>query len=375
MRIMQVPVRFYPYIGGTEQLCFYLSKELVRRGHEVKVICANEPPAEDGIIEGIQVRRLPYRFKIANTNITSYLYRELLRSDFDIIHTHLPHPWSADISVSVARKKNKPLFLTYHNDITGRGINRFIAGCYNFTALKFVLRQAQKIFITRGNYIQYSSFLRPFAQKIVVTPPGVNLDKFRPMNLTNDTGKHVIFFLSRLDRFHRYKGLEYLLQAVKKIKDKFPIQLNIGGEGELMEYYKMLAKEYGLQDFVAFLGKLQDEQLVKCYNLCDVFVLPSVSATQEGFGLVALEAMACKKPIIVTEIVGVAEEVKINNFGLVVKSSNVDELSHALEYLLSHKDKAREMGEKAYATVRNKYTWENHVDIVENEYKKAIRVY
>lgn len=372
MRIAQVPMRFYPYIGGTEQLCFYLSKELARRGHEVKVICANEPPAGDGIIEGIQIRRLPYRFKIANTNVTSYLHQELLRNDFDIMHTHLPHPWSADISALAARKKNKPLFLTYHNDITGRGINRFIAACYNFTALKFVLRQAEKIFITRGNYIQYSPFLRPLARKIVVTPPGVNLDKFRPMNLTHETGKQVIFFLSRLDRFHRYKGLEYLLRAIRKIKDKFPVQLNIGGEGELMEYYKILAKEYGIQDFVTFLGAVQDEQLVEYYNLCDVFVLPSISAAQEGFGLAALEAMACKKPIIVTEIVGVAEEVKINNSGLVVKSGNVDELSQALEYLLSHKDKAGEMGESAYAAVRNKYTWERHVDIVENEYKKAL---
>ena len=82
-----------------------LSRELVEMGHEVTVLCANEPESEkDDVIDGIKVRRLPYIGKIANTNITPRLPLEILRDDFDIIHTHLPTPWSADWSERMARE-------------------------------------------------------------------------------------------------------------------------------------------------------------------------------------------------------------------------------------------------------------------------------
>jgi len=64
----------------------------VKKGHVVKVICADEPAAGGGIIDGIEVKRIPYIGKVANTNITLSLGSALLKEDFDIIHTHLPHP-------------------------------------------------------------------------------------------------------------------------------------------------------------------------------------------------------------------------------------------------------------------------------------------
>ncbi|MBW2045839.1 MAG: glycosyltransferase family 4 protein, partial [Deltaproteobacteria bacterium] len=115
-----------------------------------------------------------------------------------------------------------------------------------------------------------------------------------------------------------------------------------------------------------------NQQVVRYYNLCDIFVLPSVSSTQEGFGLVALEAMACRRPVIVTNIVGVAKEVKVNNLGVVVEPKNVEQLSKALEDLFLDKNKLKDMGANAYNLVKDKYTWVRHVDIVEGEYLKAV---
>ncbi len=95
MRILQTPARFYPYVGGVENYVYYLSKELVKRGHEVKVMCAREPKLESKEIDGIEVERLDYIGKTANTNLTLSLPRRLLKEDFDVLHTHLPTPWSA----------------------------------------------------------------------------------------------------------------------------------------------------------------------------------------------------------------------------------------------------------------------------------------
>lgn len=370
MKIIQTPPRFYPYRGGTEWLCFYLSRGLVKKGHQVKVVCADEPIAGDSHIEGIEVRRLSYIGKIANTNITLSLPKELLTEQFDIIHTHLPHPWSADISAWVSLKKKRPLFLSYHNDITGRGFNKFISGAYNFLALRFLLKQAEKIFILHKNYMETSPFLQSFMKKIIVNPPGVDPERFRALDLPGRSVQKTVFFLSVLDRFHRYKGLEYLLLAVKKLVHRFPLKLYIGGSGELLPYYRRFVSENGLGKEVVFLGFVKDEELLRYYNLCDVFVLPSISAAQEGFGMVALEAMACGIPVIVSDIVGVADDVRKENAGIVLKGRDVDALSEALEFIFSSPGKAREMGESGLKLAKTKYSWENHTDIVDSEYRK-----
>lgn len=237
MKIVQTPIRFYPYTGGTEQVALQASRILVKRGHKVKIICANEPDSDQAMIDGIEVKRLPFITKIANTNITLSLYRQLMKEDFDILHTYLPHPWSADISAIVAAKKGKPLFVTYNNDVAGDGFNSFIAWVYNSTALKGLLKRSRKIFTTTPGYINRSSFLRPFADKVVVAPLGVDQEKFKPIAVESSK-EGAIFFLSVLDKFHKYKGVDYLLSAFKNIADKVTAKLYIAGKGELLDYYK-----------------------------------------------------------------------------------------------------------------------------------------
>jgi glycosyltransferase involved in cell wall biosynthesis len=59
MKIVQTPVRFYPFTGGVENYVYYMSKELVKLGHDVKVLCANEPPSKkEDIVDGINIKRL-----------------------------------------------------------------------------------------------------------------------------------------------------------------------------------------------------------------------------------------------------------------------------------------------------------------------------
>lgn len=372
MRIIQTPPRFFPYIGGGEQVAFYLSRALAKRGHLVTVVCANESVVGSGNIEGVMVKRLPYCAKIANTNITLPLPYELLKRDFDLIHTHLPTPWSADWSAIVSQIKNKPLFLSYHNDILGFGINRLVADFYNATSLKFLLYRAHKIFIHQENYINASPFLKGFKGKIIVVPLGVDTDKFHPISITKNNDEKNIFFLSILDKFHAYKGLECLLKALKNVISATPVKLYIGGSGELLDFYKTTVKENGLDNNVIFLGRLSDEQLLKHYNLCDCFVLPSISSIQEGFGLVALEAMACKKAVIVSDIVGVADDVRKFNAGIVVKPKDITGLSEALIKVFTNENFSKEIANNAYDLIKRKYLWQKYADVVEAEYLKHV---
>src|SRR5205085_9907818 len=115
--ILQTPIRFYPAIGGVENHVYYLSKELINNGYDIKIICANEPQSDRKNIDSVTVERLGYLFKITNTNISFSLPLRILQSHFDVIHTHMPTPWSADWSVLIAKVMKKSSVITIHNDM------------------------------------------------------------------------------------------------------------------------------------------------------------------------------------------------------------------------------------------------------------------
>lgn len=372
MKIVQTPVRFYPFIGGVENYVYYMSRELVNLGHDINVICANEPESpKNEIVQGIKVKRLSYLGKIANTNITPGLPSALLREDFDILHTHIPTPWSADWSFLASKIKNKPLVLSYYNDIIGEGIANYIAKFYNSTFLKLLLKSADKIIIIQEDYVKFSPYLKDYKDKIEVVPCGVDTHKFRPMDAAFN--KNQIFFLSLLDEFHKYKGLDYLLKALKEVKSEVnDVKLIIGGKGKLLDYYSQMADELGLKDNIEFHGFIPDDKIVQYYNTSKAFVLPSISSKQEGFGIVALEALACRTPVISTEIVGVAADVKKSKSGIIVEPRDVNKLAEAIINILKDKN-SEDMGLRGRKLVEEKYTWSKVAKMTEKIYKEVLR--
>jgi glycosyltransferase involved in cell wall biosynthesis len=371
MKILQTPVRFYPYIGGVENYVLELSAELAKRGHKVKVICANEPKSRKiETIKGIMVKREGYIGKIANTNISLSLPYNLLKENFDVIHAHFPTPWNCDWSMIASILKNKPLILTYHNDIINHQTHSILAKIYSSTLLKFILKNAKTIIIDQPKYINYSKFLKKYKNKIVTIPVGIDTKIFKP--LKQKKSKNTLFFLGILDKFHRYKGLDYLIKALAKVKQKIPnIKLIVGGKGELAEEYEELTRNLGLENNIRFAGYIEEKNLIRLYNQSQIFILPSVGH-EEGFGIVLLEAMACKTPVICTNIVGVAEDVGKSNAGIVVRPKDIEELSHAILHILKNNAVRRKIGENALKLVRQKYSSEKMAESFEKIYERAL---
>jgi len=374
MKILQTPVRFYPFTGGVENYVYYLSRELVKSGNQVKVVCAKEPDIESKQrVEGIEVERLPYMGKIANTNITTGLPGALSDGDYDIIHTHIPTPWSADWSAFYSNSKKKPLVVTYHNDIIGQGLASLVARIYNSVGLNYVLKTAAKIIITQPGYLQSSSHLAKYRDKIEVIPNGVDVEKFQPKQASGNEDKSTIFFLSVLDEFHKYKGLDYLLEALKIVKNNVPdVKLIVGGKGVLLDHYQEMAASLGLKDNVEFAGFIPDEEIADYYSQASVFVLPSISSLQEGFGIVALEALACQTPVVTTDIVGVAQDLKQIKGGIVIPPRDTHKLADAITQILSDAEMQKEMGQRGRKLVQEKYTWKGVASSMEKVYKEIL---
>jgi len=371
MKILQTPVRFYPFTGGVENYVYNLSRELVNLNHEVEVICANDPPSKEvEDVDGIKVNRIPYYFKIANTNLTPSLPFTMRKFNYDIIHTHLPTPWSADWSAFFSKINDKPMVLNYYNDIVGNGAAHYIANLYNRTFLKLLLKTADRIIIIQDNYLNYSPYLANYQDKIRVVPVGVDVNRFKPLEVKEE--ENSIFFLSLLDEFHTYKGLEYLLKAIKIVKKELKdIKLIVGGKGTLLEYYKSMAESFGIKDNVEFHGFIPEENIVEYYNRCSLFVLPSISSAQEGFGIVALEALACKKPVITTEIVGIAEYLEKTGSGVVIPKKDPESLADAICQILKGNSREK-MGENGRKLVEDKYTWEIVAKMTEKVYNEIL---
>lgn len=372
MKIIQTPVRFYPFIGGVEKYVYYISSELVKYDDcDVEVICANEPSSVDEeIYNNIKINRLPYTGKIANTNVCLSLPNVLYKKEFDIIHTHVPTPWSSDWSNIICRLKNKPLVVTYHNDIIGTGIANLIAKTYNTTALKLLLNKADKIIITQDDYIN-SPHLQNYKDKVVTIPNGVDTEIFKPTNTKKEEKQ--IFFLSVLDAFHKYKGLDYLLESIKEVKNTIPdIKLIIGGKGELLDYYINKSKKLGIEENVEFKGYLTDEEVLEYYANSTLFVLPSISSLQEGFGIVVLEALACQTPIISTTIVGVSDDVIERKCGIIIEPKNVKQLTKAIITIISDKNLQKQMGLRGRQLVKEKYEWKSIAKDIHDLYEELL---
>jgi glycosyltransferase involved in cell wall biosynthesis len=370
MNILQTPVRFAS-TGGVETYVRELSTALSERGHTVSVLCAGVQGPPVPCDPRIRMITLPSRFRLANTDIPLSFPGRVLGEDPDVIHAHLPTPWSADWSGFAARRKNIPLVLGYYNDITGPGMYRHVARTYNRLLLPRLLGTARRVVILRAEPLPPA--LRPFREKVVVIPPGVNCERFAPEEKVaviprgadterfapreeEETGD--IFFLSVLDRYHGYKGLEVLLRASALVKDRYPgLRIIVGGEGEEKARYRQMARDLGLSKNVRFAGHIPVHRVAEYYRKTGIFVLPSTDPDLEGFGIVALEAMASGRPVVTTDVPGVAKDLVAEQAGIVVKRHDVQGLADALLYLLDHDDEKRRMGQHGRRVATDRYSW------------------
>src|SRR5438445_81827 len=120
---------------------------------------------------------------------------------------------------------------------------------------------------------------------------------------------------------------------------------------------KRFANSMGVADRVRFLGRVSEENLPKVYAACDVFVLPSVSRL-EAFGIVALEAMATAKPVVVADIPGVREVIDNGKEGLLADPVNPQDLAEKIRWLLADPAARRTMGERGREKVVSSFSIE-----------------
>lgn len=181
--------------------------------------------------------------------------------------------------------------------------------------------------------------------KFALIPCGIklvnrkNMEEF-PVELK---GKYIIGNISRLTK---EKGQQYLIKSLPLIIEKIPsVVLLIIGDGPDKKYFKDLAINLGIEDKVIFTGYVDD--VFKYYKYMDIFVFPTVWDL-EGFGLVMVEAMSQKIPVIASNLGPVPEIIDNGKTGILVQPKNAEAIAETVIELANNKEKRKILGENGY---------------------------
>jgi len=367
IRVLQINKLYYPWIGGMEKTVQQIAEGMKDKVDVEVLACQPKGRGIATLVNGVKVTKASSLGILWSMPI-SFSFPFLLAwksREVDILHFHLPFPLGV-LSYLLMGAKQKKIVVTYHSDIVRqKKLMRFFR-----PFLHRFLRRADRIIVTSPSLLESSEELQLYREKITVVPSSVDLDEVdRPVLRTFDLGvspgEKVVLFVGRLSY---YKGLEYLIEAMREIEAK----LLVVGEGELRKALEERAKSLQVDSKVVFLGRVSDEVLQYCYEICDVFVLPSIEKT-EAFGLVQLEAMAHGKPVVNTRLPTGVPFVSIDGeTGLTVEPRNARALALAVNSLLKNEELRRRYGIQGRKRVEENFSVEKMIDRLVGVYRQLL---
>lgn len=213
-----------------------------------------------------------------------------------------------------------------------------------------------------------SEALQLSSSAIEVIPYGIDIDKFRPSSNGVGSGAPILLTVGRLER---RKGADVLLRAMPRVWQHFPdAQIHlVGSESELRRSDLLAMVPEGKQKQIVFPGFLDRDQLIAQYQRATIYVAPT---QYETFGYTVLEAMACGKPVVSTQVGAIEELVTDGQTGLLVPWNDPVALAAAILKLLADLSSARRMGEAGRARATTLFSIDKIVERNLDSYQRAL---
>lgn len=375
LKILQFGKFYPPHWGGIERVIYNFTEEFNQRDDvQCDVLCASDDSRTyDEKVNSYRIVRTGKKGLVSGTAISPAMifWLHKLGNQYDIIHLHHPDPM-ATLALFFVRPKAK-LIIHWHSDIIKQ---KYLYQFFRFFE-KAMLKRADKIIATSEPYLENSLALRPFREKAVVIPIGIEPDRLCAIDEEVEKirivakGRKIIFSLGRMTD---YKGFQILLHAM--VNTDSDSVLILGGEGtETSRQLSAIVQKYFLEDRVIFSGRMNEDFLGSYYAAADIFVLPSLHKN-EAFGLVQVEAMSFGVPVISTRIPGsgVSWVNQDNLTGFTVDPGNSIELAAAINRLLRNEKIRREYGKNGQERVKELFTVEKTVGEVLELYESLMAI-
>lgn len=379
MRVAMLGWEMPPKIsGGLSRHCYYLAKEMNEQGNEIYFFLPSKNAPEESVVDGIKLVKIDYVENRKNYDeevdsivhsYTESLLKKIPKKKFDLIHAH---DWmNVSSAIEIRKKLNIPFIYTMHSSEVDRSGGVVIKGSRVLQIERSGLTESDAV-ITVSRHMRDSLVelfkLGSLGKRINVIYNGINLpsSKHRKPPAVK-LGKGAVLFVGRLTE---QKGVECLLLAAKKIIEKLPDEnFYVVGKGHLKESLEKFAYLLGIEKNVTFFGFVPDENLGDYYDACKLVVVPSL---YEPFGVVPLEAMSHKKPLIVSRDAGVSELLKNNVNAVLIDPKNTKQLTQAIIKVLKDGRLASRIAKNGYRLTKG-FSWANIAKKTCGLYKKTVK--
>lgn len=378
MRVLMLSWEYPPHVvGGLGKHVGEIVPALAHSGVEVHLLTPRWAggDATEAVQSGTTVYRLDpptdrsgtfYEIAQRTNEVIAQKARGLLRStaSFDIIHVH---DWLvAFAGITLKHEFKIALLSTIHATERGRSrgqlhndMQRAIDG------MEWRLTYESWRIICCSHFMaqEVREYFSAPADKIDVIPNGITTAQFDALEGIDLSGfrsrfaadsEKIVFYVGRL--VHE-KGLHVLIDAVPHVLKQCPeAKFVIAGTGSMFDSLRQQADSLGVSAKVYLTGFISDEDRNRLFKVADCAVFPSL---YEPFGIVALEAMAAKTPVVVTETGGLKEVVEHGETGITVYPGNAESLAWGITHTLQHPEWSKARVANAYRRVLSEYNWQH----------------
>jgi N-acetyl-alpha-D-glucosaminyl L-malate synthase BshA len=353
---MKIGIVCYPTFGGSGVVATELGKALADRGHQVHFVTYNQPARLDFFSENLFYHEVsvskyplfdypPYELALASRLVDVVRFENL-----DVLHVHyaIPHASAAFMAKQILLTYGIyiPVVTTLHGtDITLVGKDRTYKPVVTFSINKSDGVTAVSEHLRKDTYEFFE-----IENEIRVIPNFIDLTRFslKPKDhfkkAIAPSGEKILIHTSN---FRKVKRTQDVIRIFAKVIQKIPAKLLMVGDGEQRSDCEQLCRDLGVDDNVRFLGK--QDAIEEILSVSDLFLMPSES---ESFGLAALEAMACKVPVITSNAGGLPELNVEGVTGFLKDVGDVDGMAEKAIYILEDDARLKTFKENALARAK-----------------------
>ncbi|WP_342537224.1 N-acetyl-alpha-D-glucosaminyl L-malate synthase BshA [Sporosarcina sp. FSL K6-3508] len=359
-RRLKVGVICYPSLGGSGVVATELGKKMADKGHEMHYITSSKPfrflDAHPNIqfhevkIEGYAVFKYPpYDIALAN-RIAQVIQTEGL----DLLHVHyaVPHAISAVLAKDMADSAIGIITTLHGTDVTILGYDPALKN-----TLSYGINKSDRVTAVSDSLKNETIELLHPTTEIETIYNFIDEEKYFPhetVYLREELGiapdEKILIHISN---FRKVKCIPDIIESFELIRRKHNVKLLLVGEGPEKFELEQYVQKAGLQEDILFLGKRDD--LPELLSVSDVMLLLS---EKEAFGLVLLEAFACRVPAVATAIGGIPEVVEDGYNGFLVELGDVQAVAEKVSQLLTDDQLYKQMQENAELTVQQHFSSE-----------------
>lgn len=372
---MKIGIVCYPTFGGSGVVATELGKALADNGHQVHFITYSQPARLDFFSENLFYHEVtvskyplfdypPYELALASKLVDVVQYEEL-----DILHVHyaIPHASAAYMAKQILASNgiHIPVVTTLHGtDITLVGKDRTYKPVVTFS-----INQSDGVTAVSENLRQDTCKYFDIRKDIKVIPNFIDLSRFNHKSRNHfkkaiaPNDEKIIVHTSN---FRKVKRVPDVVKIFAKILEKIPAKLLLAGDGPERSEVEQLCRELNLKDDVRFLGKL--DAVEEILSVADLFILPSET---ESFGLAALEAMACKLPVISSNAGGIPELNVDGVTGYMNEVGDINGMAKNAIYILEDESRLQQFKENALLHAK-KFDIVNILPLYEDYYMEII---